>query len=193
VARVGAGTGGKALPSLDTVQILAELRPESLLEQNSEGRTPLHVAVAREKAPKKTLRLARMLVEHCPESLGVADASGSTPLHAVVSRQGASLALARLLVEARPASLQRNNARGLLTFHHLSAEPGAPLYVVFYLPPHDVARVLALGSERLDHIACRLASQLSSAVRTAIFMCFQTCCAATTVQSIRYAYVAGWD
>jgi ankyrin repeat protein len=114
--------------SVDPVEILGQEWPESLLFWNAEGRSALHMALARERPLSG---LVPWLVEQHPELLHGADRNGRLPLHtAAVSNQ--PLEVVQFIAAQLPMAVAHKDRHGSLPLH-LAAQTARSVAVVEFL------------------------------------------------------------
>jgi ankyrin repeat protein len=154
VADPAAAAGGR-LPwdadrCLEMLRFLERRWPESLLEGDEDGKTPLHLAAGGRPLHTGggTLAVVRGLVDMCPDALGVMDHGGRFPLNAALGARnereeddddGARMrpvelldevaSVVRFLVERFPQALRVADPEGNLPLH-VAARRGTPLPVL---------------------------------------------------------------
>ena len=99
-------------PSLELVQLLYELDPDSIHKTGTftqdAGMLPLHMACA----TGASVRVIRYLVQQYPESIRVATRDGMYPLHVACESSDPALDVVAFLVETCPAALLESRLSG---------------------------------------------------------------------------------
>jgi ankyrin repeat protein len=111
--------------------------PDSVYEQDSDGRLPLHALVGG-RYTESFMENVRDHARLAPRTLLVADSKGRLPVHVAVTSgsltTGASLTLVQVLVEACPESLRVRDLDGRLPFHSaVSADRQSDADVIKFL------------------------------------------------------------
>jgi ankyrin repeat protein len=135
---------------LEMLRFLERRRPDSLLEVDDDGKTPLHLAAGGRPLHTGggTLAVVRGLVEMFPDALGVTDHGGRFPLNAALGARNEReeddddvatmrpvelldevASVVRFLVERYPQALRVADPEGNLPLH-VAARRGMPLPVV---------------------------------------------------------------
>jgi ankyrin repeat protein len=112
--------------SAGVIKCLIDACPESLLEKDKYGNTPLHIAVKFASA-----EVVEMLVNACPKALLEKDADGQLPLHVALNDAATPLAILRCLVMGCPQqALLEKDADGQPPLHVVVADTDTPLEIV---------------------------------------------------------------
>lgn len=131
---------------LAMLRFLEKLWPESLLEGDDDGKTPLHLAAGGRplQTGGGTLTVVRGLVEMCPDALGVMDHHGRFPLNDALAHKEGEVddmgkmlpvqldevtSVVQFLVERYPQALRVADPEGNWPLH-VAARRGLPLPVL---------------------------------------------------------------
>jgi ankyrin repeat protein len=117
-------------PCVSMLRCLEELCPESLLERDDNGKTPLHLAAGGRPiwTSGGTLSVVQCLVDACPDALGAADNEGRLPLHDALDwkdedkemspqKLKEATSVVQFLIEKRPQALRVADMEGNLPLH----------------------------------------------------------------------------
>jgi len=95
---------------LDTAKLLLAVYPEGATVQNSDGNSPLQIAIKREN-----LDATKLLLDSCPDSAKAQNNEESLPLH--IACRIKSLHIAELLLNAYPEGSKVRNKNGQIPLH----------------------------------------------------------------------------
>lgn len=151
-------------PSLELIEVLANVYPASLCQYKEGGLTPLHLACERGVA----LDIIRFLVNKNKHTLKIPTVeahNGALPIHCAC-RGACNLAVIRYLAEEYPESVMTADCHQCYPFHHACTSPNvSPAVIEFLLEKYSEAATLpsrSFGSGNSIKPLCMLLSQRDS-------------------------------